>query len=409
MALACGAACWLPAQAESQTSVSGTLRADYYSSTRDLDDASGGLGVTGQVAVKHVVDDNLHLEAEARLTENRIGRRHDETLRWQKAFAAIRSGDLDFRIGQQRIRWGKADVVNPTDFFTPIDFRAPLPLEEDRYLSIAALRADWRIDDTKTLSLVVQPDFVPSELPSPPAAAAFDVREDQRSSSFRPQWGLRFERSGEQLDWSLSGFSGYTNLPVLTAQGISPQGRPQFLRHYPRMDGFGADMARTFGPWNVRMEAARLYYHQEGSRTSPFPQDFAVAGVDRNFDDLNVNMQVLYRHTRHFRTLPASASPLEQAASDQNAILFNEFRDHTWGLTSRIAAHWLNHTLQTELLYVAYFRPDSGFLRPLLTYALSDTQKIIIGGEYYLGQPRSYFGSFAENRTFFAEFQVYLN
>jgi hypothetical protein len=395
------------ALAQEQTSVSGLLRMDYMSSSRDLDDRVGNAGATAQIKAKHAADNGLRVEFETRVTQSNLLHHRDEIWRLLSGFAEIERDDVSLRIGQQRVRWGKADVINPTDFFTPIDFRVPLPLEEDRYLSIPALRTDWRFDDTQNLSLVIEPAWVRSELPSPPAATAFDVNDKRPSAQRRPQIGLRFSQSGSELDWSLSGFSGYSNLPVSTATGTSATGRPQFLNRYPRLNGLGADLARNFGPWSFRLEAAAAAYQADDGNPSPRPFFTAVAGVDRTLNDININVQILYRRLSGF--VPSqSSSPLNQLALDQNAALFNEFNRQTWGMTARIAKQWLNQTLQTEFLYVGYFEPNSGLLRPALTYALSDSQKIIFGAEYYFGPDKSFFGPFKANTTIFAELQKYL-
>lgn len=403
----CGWVCPSLALAEGDTSVDAHLRMTYMSSSRDLDRDRNALSATAHLKVRHDIDDDDRLEAEGRTTLTSIESKKQSSNRLISAFADLRRGNFDFRIGQQRIRWGKADVVNPTDFFTPTDFRAPLPLEEDRYLSVAALRTDWRIDDERTVSLVIQPGFVRSELPRTPAVAGVRVIEDRPRGERNPQVGLRFLRTGEALDWSVSAFNGYSNLPASSASFDLSQGGVTWLEHHPRARGIGADVATTIGPWGFRAEASRLSYESRDDRLVPATQYFAVVGADRSVDDVSLNVQLLYRLTTRLRD-PQELPVPQRLAAEQNAVIFNQFDRQTWGMSARLAAQWLNQTLQTELLYIAYFEPTSGLLRPLLTYSLTDDSKLVVGGEHYFGPQRSFFGPFKANRTWFAEYQLHL-
>lgn len=395
------------ATAEGETSVDAHLRMTYMSSSRDLDRQRDAFSGTMHLKVTHELNEHDRLTAEGRTTLTAIGSTRQTSNRLISAFASLRRGNLDFRIGQQRVRWGKADVVNPTDFFTPTDFRAPLPLEEDRYLSIAAVRTDWRVDEERTVSLVIQPGFVRSELPRTPALAGVRAVEDLPRGERNPQVGLRFLRTGESLDWSVSAFSGYSNLPASSASLDASAGMVTWLQHHPRVRGVGADLATTIGPWSVRAEGSRLSYESRDDRLTPATQYFTVLGADRSIDDINVNLQVLHRLT--VGRVSTDELPLPQRlAAEQNAVVFNQFERQTWGMSARLAVQWLNQTLQTELLGIAYFEPTSGLLRPLLTYALSDDSKLIVGGEHYFGPQRSFFGPFKANRTWFAEYQHHL-
>jgi hypothetical protein len=395
------------AWASEGTSVNAHLRMTYMGSSRDLDRDRDAVSATAHLKVRHELSERDRLELEGRTTLTKIESDTEESLRLISAFASIRRGDLDFRIGQQRVRWGKADVVNPTDYFTPTDFRAPLPLEEDRYLSIAALRADWRVDDERTVSLVIQPGFVRSELPRTPPVAGVRVVEDRPRGEENPQVGVRFLHTGASVDWSVSAFSGYSNLPAASATLDASTGGLHWLQHHPRVLGVGADVAAALGPWNLRAEASRVSHESIDGRLTPSNQYFAVVGADRTIDDVNLNVQVLHRLTTD-RVLAAQLPLPQQLAAEQNAVIFNQFERRTWGLSARLAVQWLNQTLQTELLYIAYFEPTSGLVRPLLTYSLSDESKVILGGEHYFGSRRSFFGPFKANRTWFAEYQHHL-
>jgi len=395
-----------PVQAQVQdggrTALSGSLRLSYFSSSRDLDDVRHFPVATGEAEIRHTLSENQRLELKARVIVEDPGRAGHTNTQWIDAHWFARSERVDLRVGQQKIRWGKADGINPTDFFTPIDYTVPLPLEDDRYLSVPAIRTDVHMNDMDSVSLVVEPDFTPTSLPWP-SVSPVTVQEDEPSGWQR---GLRWLHTGERLDWSLSAFDGYSTLPLLHFDGLAADGSPRYIRHYAAIRGFGADVARNFGQVGFRAEIAYTA-PSDSERQGVQPSYFLVTGIDHSFDDWNINLQALVHHTPHYRDTNAYSSPQEQWAATQNAIVHGQQDRFVYGMTARIVADWLNDTLQTELLAVSQFAPTNYLVRPLATYALTDRLKIRAGAEYYSGPDLSYFGLLKRNRTVFMELQLF--
>jgi len=246
-----------------------------------------------------------------------------------------------------------------------------------------------------------------SRLPAPPAAALVTVTEERPDAWERVQIGARFLRTGENLDWSVSAFRGWSTLPTLSFSGVAADGTPQYLSSYPAADGVGADLARNFGKWGFRAELAYTHLKAADDRQPVASNYFLVSGVDRSIDDWNVNVQLLLRYTPDYRATNAFTDPAQQFAAVQNAIVYNQLNRWTSGATARIAANWWHETLRTELLTITFFDPTNYLIRPLATYALSDQRKLLIGGEYYAGDDVSFFGAFKRNRTVFVEFQQF--
>ena len=401
-----GLAFGVPALSDDATVISGSLRLDYFSSSRELDDVRNVLGASTEIKLLHSFSDNERVNLEARLSREDLTRESRDHSRLINAYWHARSERTDLRIGQQKVRWGKADGVNPTDFFTPIDYTVLLPLESDRYLSVPAVRFDVQIGEATSLSLVTEPDFTPSRLPRPKTAPV-PVIEERPSGLRQPQTGARLSHTGENLDWSLSAFHGFSTLPVLSFIGTAADGAPQYLRYYPASDGLGADIARNFDKWGFRAELAYTRLHAENGRQPVASNYFLASGVDRSIDDWNFNVQLLLRYTPDYRATNAAADPQQQFAATQNAIVYNQQKRLTTGMTARVTANWLHEKLQTEVLAIRYFDPTNYFIRPLITYALSDKRKILLGGEYYGGDDLSFFGSLKRNRTVFVEFQQF--
>ncbi len=404
LALLCAGVHPVFAQSEESSGpdISGSLRFSYFSSSRDLNDVEHIPVVSAEIEIKQRISDNQSFELNVEATVDDFFRDSNTRIKWDSAYWFLRTDRIDLRIGQQKIRWGKADGINPTDFFTPIDFTVPLPLEDDRYLSVPAIRADIHINDTESISLVAERGFTPTRIPWPKPSPVGIV--DDEPSGW--QAGARWLHTGEQLDWSASVFHGYSTLPLLHFDEASGLSRPSFIRHYTAIRGIGADVARNFGQYGFRAEAAYTQPRARDGRLSIRPSYSMVAGFDRSFDEWNFNVQAVLRYTPDFRPVNPGIPLPQQWAAAQNAIVHGQQERFMYGMTARIAAEWLNDTLLTEMLVVANFSPDNYFLRPLLTYAVSDRTKLRLGAEYYAGPDASYFGSLERNRTAFVEVQL---
>ena len=383
--------------ARAEDSLTRWITADYFSSTRTLDDTEGAGSF--EAGIKYLYDlnqantfnfdGNLRHELPEDTTQLTLVEAN-----WQ-----YRGDWVDLWVGQQKIAWGKADGLNPTDFFTPHDYTVIQPLEEDQRLSVPAVRVDVVLDSGQTVSLVTQMFFIESTLPAPA-----DMSIDERSpDNDWPQIGLRWASTGQTWDWSVSAFQGMMNMPVLSPDATTDRGLSLFY-HYPELTAFGADFARNFGKYGFRAEAAWLIPKEEDGRLGIEPYGFLVAGFDRGEDDWNVNLQLVARHTPN-RQDPSLANPIIEAVSRQNSINFGQMNREQFGLTCRIAANWLNQTVQAEIFAIHYFHPDNTFVRPLASYAVNDNDKLTIGGEHYRGPQDSYYGQLEENNTFFIEYK----
>jgi hypothetical protein len=388
--------------------MSALLRTSYFSSSRTVDDRVGFVGVTGQFKLNFDLDDDQRFDFHARYGEYGIGRGHDNgqagTGQLLEALWFRRAGRVDLRLGEQRISWGRADGINPTDFFTPYDYTTYLPLEEDQRLPVPAARIDIETSEGRVLSLVGEPGFSPSKFPEP-SNNPVQIRTDTGAESWRHgQGGMRYSSSGENFDWSLSAFRGYDKSPVLSLQGANANG-PVFVQYYQQIWGLGADVAHNFGQFGTRAELAYVRPDAQPGRLGVSPYLFLVSGIDRSIDDWNFNVQAVIRHTFEFRDPNSVSDPASRIAAIQNAIIFGQDLSTEYGMTARIGATWLHQTLQGELLGFINIEPHSLFLRPLVTYAIDDRSKILFGGEYYGGGADTFFGEVKKNRTVFVEYR----
>lgn len=398
--MASAPACDAWAQVEDGPNIDGNVRLAWLSSSRDLDDRANLAALAGEISLKQSIGEDQRFEFKVRvLSEDMFGTRENR-VDWMQAMWFLRAGPVDLRIGRQKIRWGKADGINPTDFFTPNDYTVLLPLEDDRYQSIPAVRADIHLNEADSLSLVAAHGFTPTRVPWPkPSPVA--VKNDEPSDW---QLGVRWQHTGERMDWSLSAFHGNATLPLLSAEPSASA--PALLRHYARIDALGADVARNFGEFGFRAEAAYIRRSVGDDRQSVASGYMLVAGIDRSLGRWNFNVQGVLHHTPDWQDPSDDPDPLRQFAAGQNAIIHGQQKRTMFGVTTRVASNWRHDTLQVELLMVANASPRSIYLRPLVTYALSDRTKLRAGYEYYGGDDETYFGALKRNRVGLVDWQL---
>lgn len=186
------------------------------------------------------------------------------------------SKNLDLTIGRQRIAWGTADKMNPTDNLNPYDFEDVLDF--GRHRGSDALNLKYWFGSSTSLQVVYIPFFRPDNLPvglfaniftmpfTLPAGItvrSFSDRIQMPEYSFRQSstYGIKlkgliggFNVSASYV-WGWDGLPDVTFnkfIPVDTTGSIDIQSTLTFHRHHI----FGADLAGNIGGIGVWAEAA---------------------------------------------------------------------------------------------------------------------------------------------------------
>jgi hypothetical protein len=188
--------------------------------------------------------------------------------------ALFSRGPMSVEVGKQLVRWGKTDILNPTDRFAPRDY---LSVVDNEFLTVTGARLTAGLQ-SNTLDLVWA-RFTPSRTPlldqrwSGLLAEAQTVPFEDRGADYpgRSQVGARWSHVGRGFEFSLSGFSGNNNLPLLVSAVPAPPGAGlpmppgglntipppvPIIRAYPQMWMGGGDAAVPLAPFTVKAEAA---------------------------------------------------------------------------------------------------------------------------------------------------------
>jgi hypothetical protein len=175
-------------------------------------------------------------------------------------------GKLTFEAGKQFVRWGKTDVLNPTDRFAPRDF---VNVVDTDFVGITAARLTYGTQ-ANTFDLVFEPRLTPSRVPllnQRWAVLPADVPVVEGPPQFPggAQFGARWNHIGTGVEYSLSFYNGYDHLPLFGAELQLPV---TVYRFYPQLRMYGGDAAIPLPYFTVKAEAG--YFTSTDSRSDEY-------------------------------------------------------------------------------------------------------------------------------------------
>ena len=184
--------------------------------------------------------------------------------------------NLDVKIGRQRITWGTADKLNPTDNLNPYDLEDVLDF--GRHRGSDAISLDYYFNSEFSLQGVYVPFFQPVNMPIGIFANALtpsmELPQGMTLMGFTdqinmPQYnlgesstaGLKFKGFAAGYDFSLSYVWGRDGMPISTYNTFTPVDAIGGISiksdlSFNRTHIFGADMAGSIGGVGVWAEAA---------------------------------------------------------------------------------------------------------------------------------------------------------
>lgn len=382
-----------------------TLRSDLFQPSRS-DDLSRTTQVTTlQVQALPRWGEALDAQVKLRAKASNEPRQTREALPTVvEAYVTMRYRDADLSVGKQLVIWGRADGINPTDNITPRDTLTWLPWDSDQRFGVWGLRYNQYFDAGLSLSAFYTPLFSSSLLPKPVLPNPVLSPRPPRNAA-NSVVALKLDRSGAEVDWSVSHYRGLSLLPDARILGSNALG-PLLAYHHDRVDIWGADLAARMGHFVLRSELAWTQpgNSDDGAAAVKKPSLFGIVGIERALDDsLSINGQWFLRRIRSYANPYALVDPGQRFLAVQNAITDGQQDRLSQGGSLRIAKKWLGESLQGELL-ISYNRTRKDYLaRPTLSYAFDDSTQATIGAYYFDGRDDSFFGRKRADRRLFAE------
>lgn len=202
--------------------------------------------------------------------------------------------NLDLKLGKQRIAWGAADKFNPTDNLNPDDFTDSLDFGAK--VPTLALKGDYYLGDY-TITGVWLPFFEPALLPRGGTLSLLGQVPDRvelpEKTIDKGMFALKFSGVAFNLDYSLSYFKGFDDLPVEfdNSDGLEMS--------FPEMQVLGFDFSGEFRSLGFWGETAMFFPEEVKSGTdvilSNDPYFKHTFGVDYTFKN-GVYLETQYVH-----------------------------------------------------------------------------------------------------------------
>ena len=220
--------------------------------------------------------------------------------------------NLDVKIGRQRITWGTADKLNPTDNLNPYDLEDILDF--GRHRGSDAVSFDYYFNSEFSLQGAYIPFFQPVNMPvgifANALTPAMELPQGMTLISFNDQIempkynlsesstaGLKFKGFAAGFDFSLSYVWGRDGMPISTyntftpvdaSGGISINSDLSFYRTHI----FGADLAGGIGGVGVWAEAAAFLPESEVVMTNDLSAMYALPSGSVTQDSIMLEKEV---------------------------------------------------------------------------------------------------------------------
>jgi hypothetical protein len=381
--------------------LTGSLRAGYWSSDRELDDRNHFAPESLWLQGSQDFGSGLNARAEGWVNQQWTPQHPTPQGELRQGYLGWHNGDWDVAVGRRVVSWGRADRVNPTDVISSHDYTLLFSDDADQKRGDLMATAAYGVG-SYTISALWLPEFRPDVLPLEQTQG---VTIDPQGSRLDPmQYAARLDRVGEGVDWSVSYFDGIDRDPNLRITALGPSGLTVDLVHRRERLG-GADFATNVGGFGLRGEIA--YAAPAGDATDTFsrrPFVFAVIGADHDIvDRLNINLQYVFHLMTEYSDPFQIADPITRKIAVRGALLNNQLTRLQQGGTLRVAYATADGAWTTELAAAGFATDGSAVIRPKLTYAINDNWKAIAGADVFFGGSNAFFGQLRHNRTIYTE------
>ena len=326
-------------------------------------------------------DSHRQVEREARLDVIDRGLQRP-ALSLRRLSATLHKGKLTAEIGRQFIRWGKADILNPTDRFAPKDF---LSVIDSDFLGVTAARATYE-SGAHTIDLVWQPFFTPSRAPLinqrwtvlAPEAQGIPIFDRGARYPGGSQYGARYNHIGAGYEYSLCFFEGFQNLPQFDVQVVLAPFGVAVQRFYPTLRLYGADAAVPLKWFTVKSEAAFF------TSSTPGAQEYAIYVIQ------------LERQVKEFSFVGGYAGDVVTRDS-ANPFQFAPDRGFARSFVGR--AGWTIDTNRSMALEAAV-RASGSFLRYEYSQLFGQHWRATAGAAWIRGDADDFLGQYHRNSYF---------
>ncbi len=338
---------------------------------------------------------------------------------------------IDFSMGKQIIRWGKADLISPVDTINPTDAREfilPDYAETKQPVWMADLKL---LFDTFTLEAIFIPVFEKAELDYfgtdwavfshlKKEIAASPVPEnikhyfnrlavDEQDPDTEAEWGFRFATTIQNWDLGLSWHHTTEDLPYFSSfpvKNIHVDGTlnredlekslktavftdENIMVEFPRTNILGCEFETTLSGFGIRGEAA-WYENQSlltASLTSSKNTTFTYTlGADYTTKS-NIYLNIQFTH--------------QYISGYTPDILY--FKRNNYSLSGEISRDIFMDWLEASMLYSISLSDNSWYLSPRITHTYVTNLDLVLGVDIFSGDGDTWLGRFSDNDQLFID------
>ena len=301
----------------------------------------------------------------------------------RQAVATVRRGPIALDLGKQFIRWGKADILNPTDRFAPRDF---MEVTNDEFLAVTGTRARFEVG-AHSVDVVWVPIFTPSRIPLigrrwaavlPQTAVPALIVDRDPTFPDRSQYGARWNVIGSGFELSISYFDGFNHLPQFIADLPNPRATPfvALRRSYAPLRSTGTDAAVPLRWFTVKGEAA---YFNTTSRTA---------------DDVVLYVVQIERQSGELSLVGGYAG--EVVTTRRSEFEFSPERGLTRAFLGR-AAYTLDAAREVSVEAAVRQNGAGTWLKAVYSHARGAHWRGTLGGALIAGKATDFFGQYRRN------------
>jgi len=321
----------------------------------------------------------------------------------KETYIDLYSPKIDLRVGKQVILWGKADGFNPTSNIIPIDYSDILDTDDEE-IGIFALKSNFYYEDWE-IQGIISPTFQSSIFPSSKSRwqnypdflnhngisrpARFTREEvSMPENKFKDfQYGLRLSRNFNNVDFSISYYQGWNDIPNTTSS-ISFSGdtiNVSMQSNYYKHQVIGGDFSWVLGKYILKGEGA-LFLPQGIIQDDPYFQ--YVIGFERVFSNIidDKNLFVI-------------AQWIHEIKSDNIEYKGNDF-NHLFqrNLMTRIEMD-INRDMKFSVQAMYSLKYEEFYIKPEFIYNISDGLNFSLMADFLGGNKGKdgFFSNYSEN------------
>jgi hypothetical protein len=287
---------------------------------------------------------------------------------------------LTVDVGKQFIRWGKTDIVTPTDWMAPRDF---LNVFENEFLGVTGVRASVRAG-AETFEAAWTPRMTPSRIPLldqrwtavPPESAQVPIVDVTGQLPAGSQVGFRWSHLGRAFESAVSFFDGFNHLPNVDVVLRGIRAQLDVTRVYPAMRSIGADAAVPLRWATIKAEAA-----------------YSVSS-EKNSDDYILYVVQLERQTGEWALVGGYAGEIVTAR--RSVLPFAPDRGVTRSIVGR-ASYTIDTNRSAALETAVRQNGDGAYAKAEYSQAHGVHWRTTVAGTLIRGKPSDFIGQYRRN------------